>query len=81
MNRARQASAGEVLDPAVQGHFARKHLGSHSRIIAWGHRLRSRIDRCFVIREVRVSPFGGFAGCVSSQVWSAANDCRDCNAA
>ena len=32
-------------------------------------RLKSRIARHFVIREVRFSPFDGFAGFLSSQVW------------
>ncbi len=43
MSRAQRLADGEVPDQVMQGHYARKQLGSRSRIIAWSHRQRLRM--------------------------------------
>jgi hypothetical protein len=43
MIRLQHLSDSEVPDQVMQGHYARKQLGSRSRIIAWSHRRRLRM--------------------------------------
>jgi 2-polyprenyl-3-methyl-5-hydroxy-6-metoxy-1,4-benzoquinol methylase len=43
MSRAQHLAESEVPEQLMQGHYARKQLGSRSRIIAWSHRRRLRM--------------------------------------